>query len=633
MSDDIKFTWKLFIAFLVMIKCSLFLFSSENPAFKFDDKSNIHDSLQEEINKFLLQQQKIDESFHIKYGAFIKFIEIKKIAINHYGDQLFNARIAFEKGIIRLAVLYKKNEKSHVILTIPDTDFPELDQSKMLKDFDWMVAQLKETFPAVHINDVIFGLDIWKKLASYRNQITGRESFLEFAALLSNALKACKGNHLWLSGIPYRYKNHPIMNLYQCSDHDIDVTWSALVQLYMLNESHIPVKLKYYDGNFYAAAEHLQAGCKLPCGAVLLTIDNQTPTQLLSQIQDKLNKYDFKRRIFYGSAFDAVGDNFYVFLNRKSEKFKFQTPEGKSIVLDLVSRSPIQVKYPDFPLETMPKRVQYFKKEKILYCRIPAMDLNDFAFYESKIAELKNEKEIRAVILDVRFNLGGNDYLWKKILALLIAEPLTYGSALATLNTPIIHNYRRQHADLVNEIYPQTPHGIRPYTTKTENKKIEFLGNQVFSVTETTEKILPAKNSLKLSCPFFLFVEDIYSSTGGLLALCNRSKSMFSVGFPSSLALGQGITPLQLALPGSGLIFSVATDVDIFDCKNAFDTVNGKIKIPLKMRACDYFKYRNSNIGKDYSDWLLNDDPFMQTVFEYLNKFSQAASPNIHVRK
>ena len=51
------------------------------------------------------------------------------------------------------------------------------------------------------------------------------------------------------------------------------------------------------------------------------------------------------------------------------------------------------------------------------------------------------------------------------------------------------------------------------------------------------------------------------------------------------------------------------------------------------MRACDYFKYRNSNIGKDYSDWLLNDDPFMQTVFEYLNKFSQAASPNIHVRK
>lgn len=95
---------------------------------------------------------------------------------------------------------------------------------------------------------------------------------------------------------------------------------------------------------------------------------------------------------------------------------------------------------------------------------------------------------------------------------------------------------------------------------------------------------------------------------------------MFSVGFPSSLALGQGFTPLQLALPGSGLIFSVATDVDIFDCKNAFDTVNGKIKIPLKMRACDYFKYRNSNIGKDYSGWLLNEDPFMQTVLRFLEK-------------
>ena len=37
--------------------------------------------------------------------------------------------------------------------------------------------------------------------------------------------------------------------------------------------------------------------------------------------------------------------------------------------------------------------------------------------------------------------------------------------------------------EIENEIYPQPPHGIRPYTTKTENKKIEFLGNRVFSVT------------------------------------------------------------------------------------------------------------------------------------------------------
>ncbi len=620
MSYSIKFIWKLILSFLLMTEYTLFLLSSDFSAIQSNDKRNTYKLLQEEINQFLFEQQKSDKSFRTQYGAYIKMIEIRKITINHYGNQLFNVRVMFEKGIIRLAVLLKENGKSHVILSIPDTDFPKLNKSKMLHDFDRMVDQLKETFPAAHINNVIFNLDIWKKLASYRRQITGGESFLEFAALLSNALKACKGNHLWLSGIPYRYKNHPIMKLYQCSDHDIDVTWSALVQLYMLNESHIPVQLKYYNGDFYAAAEHLQAGNKLPCGAVLLTIDNQTPTQLLSQIQDKLNKYDFKRRIFYGSAFDAVGDNFYVFLDRKSEKFKFQTLEGKCIVLDSVSRNPIQIKYPDSPLETMPKRVQYFKKEKILYCRIPAMDLNDFAFYESKIAELKNEKEIRAVILDVRFNLGGNDFLWKKILALLIAEPLTYETAQASLDTPMINNYRKQHADMVNEIYPQPEQGVQPHTSKTENKKIEFLGNQVFSVSEGTETILPAKNSLKLSCPFFLFVEDIYSSTGGLLALCNRNQSMFSIGFPSSLALGQGITPLQLALPNSGLIFSVATDVDIFDCKNAFDTVNGKIKIPLKMSVCDYFKYRNSNIGKDYSSWLLRKDPFMQTVLETLKK-------------
>ena len=97
-----------------MTECSLFLLSSDISAIKSSERGNAYKLLQEEIDKFFFEQQKSDKSFHAEYGDYIKIIEIRKIAVNHYGDQLSNVRVAFEKGIIRLAVLYKKNEKSHV---------------------------------------------------------------------------------------------------------------------------------------------------------------------------------------------------------------------------------------------------------------------------------------------------------------------------------------------------------------------------------------------------------------------------------------------------------------------------------------------------------------------------------------
>ena len=72
MCYDIKFIWKLIIAFLIMIGGSLFLLSRDIPTRKYDNKGNTPTSLQEEINKFLFNQQKSDTSFQTQYGAYIK---------------------------------------------------------------------------------------------------------------------------------------------------------------------------------------------------------------------------------------------------------------------------------------------------------------------------------------------------------------------------------------------------------------------------------------------------------------------------------------------------------------------------------------------------------------------------------
>ena len=135
-------------------------------------------------------------------------------------------------------------------------------------------------------------------------------------------------------------------------------------------------------------------------------------------------------------------------------------------------------------------------------------------------------------------------------------------------------------------------------------------------------EITPDEDSLNLSCPVYVLVQDIYSSTGSLLAIANRCDQLISVGIQNSESLGKGITPLQIALPNSKLIFSVEPTVDISDCETAADTFHGNVEVPVEIAPDAFFDYWNSS-SEDYFDWLLHEDPFMKKALE-LMKTEQA---------
>ncbi len=556
-----------------------------------------------------------------QFGAYQKISEIKEISEGK-GLKLFNARCQFEKGAGRLALTIDESGKVRDIKEIPDVDLPQLDKTQMLDDFDFMVAKLRATFPLAKANQELFGLDVWAKLAEYRAKITGTESPVEYAKLIGDALMACKGNHLWISAIPRQMLKNPIIKeLYPLSEREFDTALSALTQLSMLELSDAgPFRLKYHDGKFYSGVKHTHGKQELPYGSELMSIDGKSPQELLPLVQDKLNRYDFKHRIFYGVAFNNIGDNFYAVLNQKFTEFTFKTPTGETVTLDTKSDKPLLAFYPSNSPTSMPKAVHYFPAQKILYIRIPQMNQQDIPFYEKNIIDTGKDKEIRAVVLDVRFNPGGSDLVWMKILGLLTAENITYRNASAALDSPEVRAYTKRHVEVMRKIFPGTTGSDPSKVDEMVGEDLPYLGDGKFLLSTGQGNIAPAENSLKLTCPIYLIVEDIYSSAGGLLAVANRNDSMISVGFPSPVGLGKGIDPLQMALPNSGLIFSVEINADISDCKTAADTFHGNVEVPVEMTGPEFVEYWNTDTGKDRTDWLLTKDPFMRKVLELIAK-------------
>lgn len=572
-----------------------------------------------EVRKVLSAQ--VFQQLHAIFQSLQEVPEIREIPAKRFSPiRLASIRFRFKQGSTQLVLAIDSAGKVCNLNMLHDIELPRLDKSRMLEDFDWMTARLRNTFPLAEANRELFGLDVWKKLAEYRARITGEESPVEFAALLQEALLACKGNHLWLSNVPYTHRHIPaVQKLFTLTAEELNITHTTLVMEMLCNPafSARPVRLKYHAGKYYSEFKHIQGTAELPYGSELIGIDGRMPDELLPALQDKLNRFDFKRRIFYGNAFNGFGDNFYVFLDRPPREFKFRTPAGREI--SLKTDDSIRLAPPPHPPFSSAAAVLYLPQEKLLYLRIPAMDMNTIDFYKNEIRKAGNGKEIAAVVLDVRFNPGGSDLVWRGILSQLLEQPLTFKNTSAILDTSEIREYFKRRREVHAKFYPELPESSS-VPGQRAGQPLPLLGDGSFLVDDETTEITPAKDSLKLDRPIYVLVQDIYSSTGGLLAAANRSDRLISVGMPNPVSLGAGPDPLHLALPNSKLIFSVEVSADISGCKTAGDTFHGNVEVPVELSAIDFFEYWNSDTGTDRSGWLRHKDPFMRKVFELMKK-------------
>ena len=120
---------------------------------------------------------------------------------------------------------------------------------------------------------------------------------------------------------------------------------------------------------------------------------------------------------------------------------------------------------------------------------------------------------------------------------------------------------------------------------------------------------------MKKTCILFLLQNNnIYSSAGSLAALANYKQGFYTVGQPTGLQLGSGLTPLVFELPNSKILYRIEPVIDYSNVKVPNDIFHDNIKIFVPMTIDDFIR-----IAKEpelYSNgYLLNRDPvFKETI-------------------
>ncbi|MDR2510901.1 MAG: S41 family peptidase [Bacteroidales bacterium] len=244
--------------------------------------------------------------------------------------------------------------------------------------------------------------------------------------------------------------------------------------------------------------------------------------------------------------------------------------------------------------------VQYFEDNKILYIRIPSMD------YE-KIDTLKNEilkhklQIINKVVIDIRNNDGGTDYVWMNVLSSIIDKPIISNSKNYYKNTAIVRNY----------------------VTNIRNEKIRKvlkINDIEYFTTEKSENnvIKPCKKSLNYSNNIYVLVNDkIFSSSLAFVSVCKQSERLVTVGTPTGFMCGRSATPFFLSLPNSKLIFELVPCIDMSGNKTKpEDYYDFQAEIPVNLNIDDYtfeLEYKGKRYGKEF---LYNHDPVFKKILE-----------------
>jgi hypothetical protein len=193
---------------------------------------------------------------------------------------------------------------------------------------------------------------------------------------------------------------------------------------------------------------------------------------------------------------------------------------------------------------------------------MPSMRYDQRKFYSNEIMKVGKGKEIKGVIIDVRFNGGGSDFTWMNALRALMNKPFQVAHAVYG-NEPshISSKYRRIH-------------GIR----KAPKEQISFLNNYVYyPYQKDTETLKPFRNSLSLDCKIAVVGNDyIYSSAGSLFSATRFSKtdSLISIGTTTGNFQGRGFDPILFELPNSKIKYHISPTIDLWNCSSVQDIMH-----------------------------------------------------------
>lgn len=471
----------------------------------------------------------------------------------------------------------------------------------MYADFDTLTKMIAEVSPQAPAREAVTGLNLMAELKKLRSQIDKSESIADFGALVRAAITLCQDGHTSLVSRGYYKTEKEFLDqgvspaaIELLPKYDSLFRWSA--------NKKLNLRLKYLQGEYYNVGEFSYNNILIPAGWKLVKCNGVNIHQYVKGLYSAvpMMRWDFThKRYFAENFFDS-----YHLTENDTLHLTFQDKSEKDALVSLPLSAMLSYAPNNYIAERFNSRrdtfktVSYFPEAKLLYIRVPRMNLDYLTYYPPLIQQEAKEREVKKVVIDIRNNPGGADNVWVAILRSIIAKPINYQMVLLCNNSPTMRTK-----------FPKSAQGWKPYPTpflKDTNYGTYYVGES---------SILPDSNSIGFDGPIYVIQnENIYSSAGALAAVAGLSEKIVSVGSPTGKLLGRGVNPLMFELPYSKILYRIEPVIDFMNVANAEDVFHDKVDIPIELTIDEYLDRIATSEELYSSDYLLRKDPVFKKV-------------------
>jgi hypothetical protein len=476
----------------------------------------------------------------------------------------------------------------------PDTTIPTLTNEQMQEDISFLVRAIKEIEPNIAIREQVTGTPIMAEIDSLAVIAKDLRTFEDFYYLAQRILLLCQDQHENLQGFypqGIEDSNHYI------SQEAIKISELCETRYDWYNPQGCSPFFKYIDGKYYFFVDiyrrdnDKQYSLLIPSGSQLLAINNISINEYVNEWGRKIDnsiRWDNARKKYYTYRI------YHPMITLQDTNESFVTCNINGVIKTITMRDwSIST---NTPTGVSDEKVFYFDTSDILYVRIPDMDYEKIEYYKTEILRYAN-KPIKKVIIDIRRNGGGSDYVWMDVLSSIIDKPLITPSKVYRKNTPLSIDYA---------------------TNIRKDKISSYTQDKVFFRTsDNYDTILPAKQNIHYSGKIYVLVNEYcFSSSLAFISFCERTDRLVTVGKNTGYVKGRSTTPYFLTLPNSKLIFELIPSLDMTNITRPEDHYDNAAEIPIEP-SIEYYINEITYEGNRYDkDFLFNYDPIFKAALE-----------------
>lgn len=483
--------------------------------------------------------------------------------------------------------------------------FEKLTKKQMYHDFDQLIQIIQDGNPQLLVRLKVTGLDQMEKMREMRSQIDTITDNDSFNDLLNHTLDWVMDAH--------SYETFDIYPEFENLKSIDTAAIRARKSYYRCSEYYYKVKIQsntfadgamYYNNNFYIRGDHHLINNNDTLNINLMKVISVDDQEITTYIKNHLLKYcyyDLKNRSFY------YGDKWGVYIpknlkvkaeqNGKEMEFYFNQYPGQ-IIVQSVPMVLEGVPNKDQQFDRPKNNVSYFPENKILYISLTTMMEDQDQFY-AQIKEVGKSNVIDKVIIDVRDNSGGSDYVWMKVISALVKDTIHYSTKLAFCDSKMMRKRLNNMKDILTY------------------EKIPFLNNRSYGILNSEMLIIPDTNSIQYDQKIYVLSNrNTFSAGFSLVRFANQVEQVVSVGSPTGQMVGFGLMPELFQLKNSKFTFRLACVMDVYNATKPEDIYQDHTEIEITPTFEEEVLYPRSVYDMKSKPFLYQYDTGFKKVLE-----------------